>query len=52
MTVKENKRKNADEFPILVGFNIGEIYFTTRAAAELRDKLDSVLHNLKQKGIE
>lgn len=52
MTIKENKRKNANEFPVLVEFNSGEIYFTVRAATELRDKLDSVLHNLKQKGIE
>lgn len=49
--VRENKKKNASEFQIVIVTNMGEQFFTLRAAKELRDKLSSTLANIKNKGV-
>lgn len=50
IVVRENKKKDSCEsFPIAIKFNTGELYFTERAAKELRDKLSSILSIMKQK---
>jgi len=46
--VTRNKRKVNQDFPIIIKLSIGELFFTERAARELRDKLSSVLADIKK----
>lgn len=48
MKVRRNTKKNADEFAVIIELNAGEFFFTERAAKELRDRLSSVLAELKR----
>jgi len=50
MRVFRNTRKDHGEFEIIVELNIGELYFTERAARELRDRLSSILAEMKKEG--
>ncbi|MBU1080889.1 MAG: hypothetical protein KKB59_10425 [Spirochaetes bacterium] len=47
--VRESKKNNAKKFPVIIELTSGELYFTVRAAKELRDKLASVVANIEQK---
>jgi len=47
IVVRENKNKDAEQFPITIELNAGKLFFTVRAAKELRDKISSVLANKK-----
>lgn len=47
ISVRRSQKKNATEFPIIIELNVGELFFTIRAAKELRDKLSSVLAQIK-----
>ena len=48
ITVRRNKRKDAGEFAVIIELNDGEHFFTERAAKELRDKLSSILAEIKK----
>ena len=52
ITVQRNKHKDAGEFAVIVDLNDDEHFFTERAARELRDKLSSVLAELKKEAKE
>ena len=52
ITVRRNKRKDAGEFAVIIELNAGEFLFTIRAAKELRDKLSSVLAEIKKGAVE
>jgi hypothetical protein len=43
MIVRVNAKKNKESFPVEIILNCGPLYFTDRAAVELRDKLDKVI---------
>lgn len=49
MKIRESTRKDADQFPVIVELNDGPHYLIMRAAVELRDKLASVIANIKKK---
>lgn len=50
ITVRRNKANNGDQFPIVIQTNAGKFFYTERAAKELRDKLSSILAELKNRG--
>lgn len=50
ISVRRNERKNAESFKVIIELNIGELYFTYRAAKELRDKLSNLLADAKKRG--
>ena len=52
ITVRRNKRKDAGEFAVIIETGAGEFFYTERAAKELRDKLSSVLAELKKEAKE
>lgn len=52
MKVRRNTRKETNGFDIIVELSDGEHLFTARAAKELRDKLSSVLAEIKKEGKE
>lgn len=49
ITVRQNKNKDAADYPIVLSMTDGDHYFSVRAAKELRDKLSSVIANVKDK---
>jgi len=52
MKVRRNTKKDRAEFEVIVELNVGEFFFTERAARELRDRLSSVLAELKRETME
>jgi hypothetical protein len=49
MKIYQSHKKDSESFPIVVELNDGKHYFTSRAALELRDRLDALLKDTSEK---
>ena len=52
MKVYRNDGYKADEFPIVMRLTAGDTFLTVRAAKDLRDRLSSVLAEIKKEAKE
>lgn len=52
IAVRKNKKKEHEDFAVIIHHGGEDFFFTERAARELRDKLSSVLAELKKEAKE